>query len=109
MWQSPPKHGSDERLMATEQADAVVVFGPSGDLASKTLFPALYALAERGTIAIPIVGVARRDWDLHRFVEHVRESIASRRAVDSETFSALAQRLKLVDGDLTSDATYDAL
>ena len=39
-------------------ADALVIFGVTGDLASKMIFPALYAMARRGTLNVPVVGVA---------------------------------------------------
>ena len=46
--------------------DALVLFGVTGDLARKLLVPALYRLAERGVLTVPVVGVARADWDLDR-------------------------------------------
>ena len=38
------------------------VFGATGDLAHKKIFPALYAMAKRGTLDVPVVGVASRSW-----------------------------------------------
>ncbi len=51
------------------RGDALVFFGASGDLAYKKIFPALYALAQRGRLDFPVVGVANSPWtrdDLHR-------------------------------------------
>jgi glucose-6-phosphate 1-dehydrogenase len=41
-----------------EGADAFVFFGATGDLAYKMIFPALYQMVKRGTLAVPVVGVA---------------------------------------------------
>ena len=47
-----------------EQSDALVVFGVTGDLVYKKIFPALYAMAKRGVLNIPVVGVASSPWSL---------------------------------------------
>ena len=39
-----------------------MLFGATGDLAQRKLFPALYHMEERGELTVPIVGVARSDW-----------------------------------------------
>jgi Glucose-6-phosphate dehydrogenase, NAD binding domain len=44
------------------ECDAFVFFGASGDLAYKQIFPALAALAKRGELGVPIIGVARAGW-----------------------------------------------
>jgi len=41
--------------MDTSQSDALVVFGATGDLAHKMIFPALYAMVERGTLKVPVI------------------------------------------------------
>ena len=48
----------------TTTADALVVFGVTGDLAHKMIFPALYAMAKRGVLRVPVVGVAAPKWSL---------------------------------------------
>ncbi|MGH8745538.1 MAG: hypothetical protein ACREUK_03500, partial [Burkholderiales bacterium] len=45
-----------------EQADALVLFGITGDLAFKKIFPALHAMAKADRLGIPVVGVAREGW-----------------------------------------------
>ncbi len=57
-------------------SDALVLFGATGDLAHKKIFPALYAMAKRRDLAVPVIGVARSKWDLERFQARVRDSIA---------------------------------
>jgi len=45
-------------------SDALVLFGVTGDLASKMIFPALYAMAKRGLLDVPVIGVASSDWNM---------------------------------------------
>ena len=42
-------------------ADALVLFGATGDLAVRKLFPALYRLEQSGTLHVPVIGVARSE------------------------------------------------
>ena len=44
--------------MRTSHSDALVVYGVTGDLAHKMIFPALYAMVKRGTLNVPVIGVA---------------------------------------------------
>jgi glucose-6-phosphate 1-dehydrogenase len=53
------------------KADALVLFGATGDLAKKKLFPALYDLEDLGELDIPIVGVASSKWTQEVFKENV--------------------------------------
>jgi glucose-6-phosphate 1-dehydrogenase len=43
----------------TDASGALVIFGITGDLAYKQIFPALQAMIKRGQLNVPIVGVAR--------------------------------------------------
>ena len=52
--------------MAVPQSDALVLYGVTGDLAHKMIFPALYAMAKRGVLKVPIIGVAFPKWSLAR-------------------------------------------
>jgi glucose-6-phosphate 1-dehydrogenase len=54
------------------KSDVLVLFGATGDLAKKKLFPALYLLARAGRLAMPVVGVAKSDWDDDSIREHAR-------------------------------------
>ncbi len=88
------------------RSDALVVFGITGDLARKKLFPSLYKLAERGRLDMPIVGVARSTWDKQALVDHAYSAIsAARDSVDEDVFRKLAEQLSIVDGDY-NDAEY---
>ena len=50
--------------MAESQSDALVVFGVTGDLAHKMIFPALYAMVKSGKLTVPVIGVAFPKWSL---------------------------------------------
>ena len=52
--------------MTASHSDALVLFGVTGDLAHKMIFPALYALAKRGALKVPVIGVASPKWSLAR-------------------------------------------
>ncbi len=59
----------------TTQADALVIFGVTGDLAHKMIFPALYAMAKRGVLNVPVVGVAGSKWQLAELHARVTDSV----------------------------------
>ena len=40
------------------RCDALVSFGISSDLANKKIFPALYAMAKKKALTVPLIGVA---------------------------------------------------
>ena len=68
--------------MAASRSDALVVFGVTGDLAHKMIFPALYAMAKRGTLKVPVIGVALPKWSLERLHKRVTDSIEHAGGVD---------------------------
>jgi glucose-6-phosphate 1-dehydrogenase len=91
------------------RSDALVFFGATGDLAYKKIFPALHAMARRGRLVFPVVGVAKSGWTRDQLVERARAAvIAHGEGVDS-AFEALASRLSYVDGDYADPATFAAL
>jgi glucose-6-phosphate 1-dehydrogenase len=88
-------------------ADALVVFGITGDLAKVMTFRSLYRLERRGLLTCPIVGVAVDDWSVDRLRTHARECIeGTGEQVDEEVFARFAARLSYVSGDFTDAATY---
>jgi glucose-6-phosphate 1-dehydrogenase len=95
--------------MNPPRSDALVVFGASGDLAYKKIFPALQAMTRRGPLDVPVVGVARSDWTLEQFRTRARESIQQHGRFDEATFSRLRERLRYVRGDYGDRATMEAL
>ena len=90
-------------------ANALVVFGATGDLAFKMIFPALYALCKRGVLNIPVVGVAFSDWTLARFQEYAKDSILRLGEVDAPALAHLLSLLRYVEGDYADIATFTAL
>ena len=95
--------------MSAARADALVFFGASGDLVHKKIFPALYAMARRGRLDVPVVGVARSEWTLEEFRARARDSVEKRGGFDAATFARLAERLRYVRGEYGDPATYAAL
>ncbi len=86
-----------------ERADALVLFGITGDLSEKKLLPALYELTVEGRLDIPVVGVARSGWTLDDLCAHVRRVLADR---DQTAVDQLCSRLRHVDGDYQDPATF---
>jgi glucose-6-phosphate 1-dehydrogenase len=95
--------------MSAERSDGLVFFGASGDLVYKKIFPALHAMARRGRLDVPVVGVARSDWTLEQFRARARESVERRGGLDAAAFARLAERLRYVRGEYGDPATYAAL
>src|SRR5688572_12752849 len=92
-----------------ENSDALVVFGATGDLAYKQIFPALHSLIRRGQLDIPIIGMARSGWNLERLKQRVRESIEQQGDVDPRALNRLCELLRYVDGDYREPDTYQRL
>jgi glucose-6-phosphate 1-dehydrogenase len=93
-----------------QDSDALVLFGITGDLAYRQLFPALQALARKGRLRIPVVGVARAGWRLPQLLDRARDSLRERGGgIDEHAFELLAERLRYVDGDYADDMTFARL
>jgi glucose-6-phosphate 1-dehydrogenase len=90
-------------------SDALVFFGASGDLAYKKIFPALQALARRGRLSVPVVGVARSGWTREQLVERAKASVTENGGLDAEAFPKLASLLRYVDGDYNDRSTFERL
>ena len=58
--------------MTTPHSDALVIFGVTGDLSHKMIFPALYAMTKRGALTVPVLGVALPKWSMERLHERVK-------------------------------------
>lgn len=93
-----------------ERADALVLFGISGDLAHKMLLPALYRLTESGDLTVPVIGVAATDWDDQALRAHAREAVeAAVPDLDEAVLKHMTDRLSMIGGDFTDDATFDGV
>ena len=96
--------------MAVANSGALVLFGVTGDLAHKMIFPALYAMAKRGTLKVPVIGVAHSKWTLPRLRKRVIDSIQRSGGIDDQR--ALRHLLSLftyVDGDYKDGNTFTAI
>jgi len=98
--------------IATQQpeADALVLFGATGDLAKRKLFPSLYRLEQIGSLRVPVIGVARSTWTDDDFREHARESVHKHiDQVDDDVLDSLCRRLDLIQGDYADPVTWNEL
>ncbi len=91
--------------------DALVLFGATGDLARKRIFPAVYEMERNGALGgAPIVGVASREWDDDQLRQRARESVeAAVGPIDETVFKSMASRISYVSGDYRERATFDRL
>jgi glucose-6-phosphate 1-dehydrogenase len=97
----------DARNNKPPQADALVIFGITGDLAKRQTFKALYRLEQRELLCCPVIGVAVEDWSMEQLLERARESIETGgEKVDKAVFDGLAKRLSYISGDFNDDDVY---
>ena len=90
-------------------SDALVFFGATGDLAYKQIFPALQALVKRRGLNIPIVGIARQDWNLDKLRARAHDSVSRHGGLDEAAFAKLATLLRYVHGDYCEPETFARL
>ena len=96
--------------MAASRSDALVLFGVTGDLAHKMIFPALYAMVKRGDLKVPVIGVAFPKWSLERLHKRVTDSIKRSGGIDNQrAFHHLLSLLKYVSGDYHDPGTFTAI
>lgn len=95
--------------MDAAHSDALVVFGVTGDLAFKQIFPALQGLVRDEGIDVPIVGIARSGWTLERLQERAKQSIQQHGNFNEADFARLIKHLKYVGGDYDDQNTFRKL
>jgi glucose-6-phosphate 1-dehydrogenase len=92
------------------RADALVVFGITGDLARRSTLPALYSLTEQGLLTCPLVGVGRRPVSPEDFERHVKEAVGdAEERVDEKVLRDLLGRLQYIGGDAEGGDVYAPL
>jgi glucose-6-phosphate 1-dehydrogenase len=93
------------------RADAFVLFGATGDLAKRSLYPALHELEKRGRLGVPVVGVARSEWTVDDLRKYVRESIEqfAPHGPDGKALDQLLASLRYVSGDYRAPETHSRL
>lgn len=95
---------------AETRSDVLVLFGATGDLAHKKIFPALYAMVERDHLKEPIIGIAYDDWTVEKLAERAHDGIkAALGKVDEKVFAKLVGLLRYVSGDYRNQETFDKL
>jgi len=104
------KRNPEKDYDAAMQSDALVLFGITGDLARKKIFPALYAMAKRGDLNVPVVGVATSKLNLTELRQRARDAIkTSGRIDDKPALDHLFSLLRYVSGDYNKLSTFTAL
>ena len=95
---------------SAELADAFLLFGATGDLAKKKLWPALYELTLEGRLDMPIIGIARSDWSDDDMRDRARESVRAKLdSVDESVLDAMCGRVRYLPGDYTNETTWPRL
>ena len=95
---------------AQPHSDALVIFGISGDLAFKKIFPALYAMVRSGALAVPVIGVAATDWSREQLHQQARKSLQAETGMDDPAVcERLLALLFYVHGDYRAPETFAAL
>jgi len=95
--------------MNESHSDTLVFFGATGDLAYKKIFPALQAMVKRGTLNVPIIGVAKAGWNLDQLKARAKDSLEKHGGLDPVAFDKLCGLLRYIDGDYNDAATFQAL
>ena len=94
----------------SESSDALVLFGATGDLCYRKIFPALYHLVARHHLDVPVIGVARAGWGRDQLIARVADSLAKFVAnADPAVVGRLTGLIRYVDGDYRELATFQAL
>src|SRR6478609_3664554 len=90
-------------------SDALVLFGATGDLAYKKIFPALQQMILHGALSVPVIGVARAGWTIEQLRDRARASLTDYGGVDEGAFRTLVSLLEYIDGDYGDPATFTQL
>jgi glucose-6-phosphate 1-dehydrogenase len=96
--------------MERRDSDTLVLFGATGDLCYRKIFPSLYNLVRRGLLHVPVIGVARAGWNLGQLADRVRDSIKTFvPSPDQDALTRLVALLRYHDGDYQDRQTFVAL
>lgn len=110
---NPLRDPSDRRMPRIAGPSSLVIFGVTGDLATKKLLPAIYDLTNRGLLppGFALVGFARREWDDDEFRENAKEAIRehARTEFDEEVWQHLGQGFRFVQGEFADSQAFSRL
>jgi glucose-6-phosphate 1-dehydrogenase len=90
-------------------SDALVLFGATGDLARKKIYPAVYEMTRAGHCGMPVIGVSSSEWTDDDLRDRAHESIAAKGDVDDTAWKEMAGRLTYVSGNYRDASTFDVL
>ena len=84
---------------------AIVIFGATGDLTSRKLFPALFSLFAGEVLPqrLAIIGVGRSSWSDAAFREHMHNQVAGNASYSAAAWETLAPRLRYIQQEYTGD------
>ncbi len=91
------------------RSDALVFFGATGDLAYKKIFPALQAMARRGHLTFPVIGVAKSGSNRDQLLDRAKKSVTEYGGLDEPAFAQLASQMQYLDGDYGDAETFRQL
>ena len=113
MMHNPLRDPRDRRIPRLAGPCVLVLFGVTGDLASKKLLPAMYDLANRGLLppGFSLVGFARRSWEDEDFARITHDAVKAhaRTPFREEVWDQLAEGIRFVPGDFADDEAFDTL
>src|SRR5262249_9271987 len=99
-----------EKTGAYEKADALGLFGATGDLAHRKIFPAVHELVKTGRLTVPVIAVARGGLTREQLLARSKDGMQKRlKKFDEGVFRKLADGFKTVDGDYQDPKTFAAL
>jgi glucose-6-phosphate 1-dehydrogenase len=91
-------------------SDALVLFGATGDLCHKKIFPSLYQLVRHNRLTVPVIGVAKAGWNRDQLIARVRDSLKSYvKDADPAVVERFVALLQYVDGDYSALETFQQL
>ena len=91
------------------RSDALVLFGATGDLARKKVFPAVYEMELDNNCGVPVIGVASSEWSDDDLRQRAKESIDAVCTVEDTVWKGLAGQLSYVSGDYREASTFATL
>jgi glucose-6-phosphate 1-dehydrogenase len=113
MTSNPLRDPRDRRIPRVAGPCVLVLFGVTGDLASKKLLPAIYDLANRGLLppGFSLVGFARRDWEDADFAKLTHDAVKAhaRTPFRDTVWQQVSEGVRFVPGEFADDEAFDRL
>ncbi|MFF4243583.1 glucose-6-phosphate dehydrogenase [Streptomyces sp. NPDC001822] len=95
---------------SAQEADVLVIFGITGDLARKMTLRSLYLLEAEGYLECPVVGVAHEDYSDEQITNMIEQAVRTKGDdVDEGALRRLTERISYLQGDFEDPDTYRRL